>query len=472
VELRFEQVSKKFDQAPVLSDFTLDIPDATFLVLLGPSGCGKTTAMRIAAGLEQPTSGRVFIGDRDVTGIPPRARDVAMVFQSYALYPHLKVWENIGYPLRIRRVPKAQIRAEVARVAESLGLSDHLERKPRHLSGGQRQRVALARAIIRHPAAFLMDEPLSNLDAQLRVQMRTEIKTLQRELGITTLYVTHDQVEAMTMADQIAVLRNGVLQQLARPLDLYSTPANTFVAQFVGSPAMNIVKGTVQDGTFRCIAGTLAVPPGVPPGDVLLGFRPESADPIGPAASAASASPADHLRLQVYAVEPLGNEMIAAFRFGDELLNARVEPDAPVSVGQNCRIFVPPEQMHFFDTDTRQRIRLPVLPEHSSPLPDSRRRYDPYQRKPIAVVAPLGAERRRHWRSRGGHRSAARGLWRFEGIRRQQQEDRDRQLPGSGHAAVPPHLREAVPEGNRHPGRLRGDQLRGLVPGCQERWPQ
>jgi multiple sugar transport system ATP-binding protein len=359
VELRFEQVSKRFDQAPVLSDFTLDIPDGSFLVLLGPSGCGKTTAMRIAAGLEQPTSGQVFIGGRDVTGIPPRARDVAMVFQSYALYPHLKVWENIGYPLRIRRVPKAKIRAEVARVAESLGLSDHLERKPRHLSGGQRQRVALARAIIRHPAAFLMDEPLSNLDAQLRVQMRTEIKTLQRELGITTLYVTHDQVEAMTMADQIAVLRNGVLQQLAQPLDLYTTPANTFVAQFVGSPAMNIVQGTVQDGTFRCVAGTLAVPPGVPSGEMLLGFRPEAATLLGPAASD------DHLRLQAYAVEPLGNEMIAAFRLGDELLNTRVSPDAPVSVGQDCRVFIPPERMHFFDTGTRERISVPVQPQSS-----------------------------------------------------------------------------------------------------------
>ncbi|HEX7993488.1 MAG TPA: ABC transporter ATP-binding protein [Streptosporangiaceae bacterium] len=359
MEVRFEQVSKRFDQAPVLSDFTLDIPDGSFLVLLGPSGCGKTTAMRIAAGLEQPTSGQVFIGERDVTGIPPRARDVAMVFQSYALYPHLKVWENIGYPLRIRRVPKAQIRTEVARVAESLGLSDHLERKPRHLSGGQRQRVALARAIIRHPAAFLMDEPLSNLDAQLRVQMRTEIKSLQRELGITTLYVTHDQVEAMTMADQIAVLRNGVLQQLAQPLDLYSTPANTFVAQFVGSPAMNIVEGTVQDGTFRCAVGTLAVPAGMPSGDMLLGFRPEAATLLGPEA------PEDYLRLQAYAVEPLGNEVIAAFRLGDELLNTRVSPDAPVSVGQDCRVFVPPERMHFFDTGTRERISVPVQPQSS-----------------------------------------------------------------------------------------------------------
>jgi multiple sugar transport system ATP-binding protein len=362
VDVRFEQVSKRFDQAPVLTDLNLTIPDAAFLVLLGPSGCGKTTALRIAAGLEQPSNGQIFIGDRNVTAIPPRGRDIAMVFQSYALYPHLKVWENIGYPLRIRRVPKAQIRAEVSRVAESLGLHDHLERKPRHLSGGQRQRVALARAIIRKPAAFLMDEPLSNLDAQLRIQMRTEIKRLQRELGITTLYVTHDQVEAMTMADQIAVLRDGVLQQLAEPLDLYSIPANTFVARFVGSPAMNILPGSVDSGVFRCAAGALEVPASVPSGEILLGFRPEAAEFVGPSAVA------HHLQLQAYAVEPLGNEMIVAFRVGEELLNARVAADAPVSVGQNCQVCIAPRQMHFFDVRTGQRISQVVPPQRSTPL--------------------------------------------------------------------------------------------------------
>ncbi len=362
MEVRFERVTKTFDQNCVLADLDLSIPDGDFLVLLGPSGCGKTTALRIAAGLEEPTGGRVFIGDRDVTDLPPRARDIAMVFQSYALYPHLKVWENIGYPLRIRRVPKAKIRHEVARVAQTLGLADHLERKPRHLSGGQRQRVALARAIIRDPAAFLMDEPLSNLDAQLRVEMRTEIKRLQHDLGATTLYVTHDQVEAMTMADRIAVLRDGLLQQLAPPLELYASPANTFVARFVGSPPMNILAGSVSEGVFRCAAGAMDVPPATPRGDVQLGFRPEAATMIDPAGSTGQ------LQLQVYAVEPLGNEMIVAFRVGDGLLNVRAPAGAPVAVGQNCGIRVPAGQMHFFDSQSGQRESRPGAPQQEIPV--------------------------------------------------------------------------------------------------------
>jgi len=360
VEVRFEQVTKTFDQNCVLAELDLSIADGDFVVLLGPSGCGKTTALRIAAGLEGPTGGRVFIGDRDVTDLPPRARDIAMVFQSYALYPHLKVWENIGYPLRVRRMPKAKIRQEVDRVAEALGLDEHLDRKPRHLSGGQRQRVALARAIIRQPAAFLMDEPLSNLDAQLRVQMRTEIKRLQQDLGATTLYVTHDQVEAMTMADRIAVLRGGLLQQLAPPLELYSQPANTFVASFVGSPPMNIMAGSVSEGAFRCAAGTLDVPAGAPPGDVQLGFRPEAATLTDPSAS--------QLQLQVYAVEPLGNEMIIAFRVGDDFLNVRAPAGAPIVVGQNCGVRVGTGQLHFFDSQSGQRRSQAGAPQHEFPV--------------------------------------------------------------------------------------------------------
>src|SRR6266576_3118588 len=259
-EVQLTGVEKRFDGVRVLESLDLVVADGEFVVLLGPSGCGKTTALRIIAGLEPPTAGRVLIGGRDVTNLSPRERDVAMVFQSYALYPHMSIEDNIGYPLRIRRVPERERATAVAAVAASLEISHLLKRRPRQLSGGQRQRVALARAIIRNPAAFLMDEPLSNLDAQLRVQMRLEIKRLQQDLGTTTLYVTHDQVEAMTMADRIAVLKDGLLQQLAPPLELYSRPANTFVARFVGSPPMNILAGSVSEGVFRCAAGTMDVP--------------------------------------------------------------------------------------------------------------------------------------------------------------------------------------------------------------------
>jgi multiple sugar transport system ATP-binding protein len=362
VEVRFEQLTKSFDENCVLAELDLSIPDGDFLVLLGPSGCGKTTALRIAAGLEEPSGGRVYIGDRDVTVLPPRARDIAMVFQSYALYPHLKVRDNIGYPLRVRKVPKAKIGQEVDRVAETLGLTDYLDRKPRHLSGGQRQRVALARAIIREPAAFLMDEPLSNLDAQLRIQMRLEIKRLQQDLGATTLYVTHDQVEAMTMADRIAVLRGGVLQQLAPPLELYSRPANTFVARFVGSPPMNLLAGSVSEGLFRCGPGAIEVPGGTAGGEVQLGFRPEAATIIEPS------DPAAQLQLPVYAVEPLGNEMIVAFRVDGDLLNVRAPSGAPIAVGQSCGIRVPTGHLHFFDPQSGQRQGTPVAPPQDIPV--------------------------------------------------------------------------------------------------------
>jgi multiple sugar transport system ATP-binding protein len=316
--------------------------------MLGPSGCGKTTALRLLAGLELPTEGRIFIGERDVTRLEPRHRDIAMVFQSYALYPHKSVAENIAYPLRLRRSAKAERDERVKSVAELLDIAGLLDRTPRQLSGGQRQRVALARAIIRRPQAFLMDEPLSNLDAQLRMQMRVEIKRLQRELGVTTLYVTHDQIEAMTMADLIAVMRDGRLQQLAPPAELYAHPANLFVARFCGSPPMNVLDGEIADGVFRHGSGELPVP-GVPArGPVTLGFRPEHVE---------LAAPGDGFAGEIYVVEPLGNETLVTVRAGDALVNVRAGADFAAPVGEACALRPQPQQVHVFDRESGRRYQ-------------------------------------------------------------------------------------------------------------------
>src|SRR4051794_21964676 len=249
MEGRYEGIAKNFGSTVALEPLDLEVPDGTFLAMLGPSGCGKTTALRLLAGLETPTEGRLFIGEREVTRLEPRARDVAMVFQSYALYPHKTVGDNIGYPLRVRKVAKPERRKQVEEVARLLEIEQLLERMPRQLSGGQRQRVALARAIVRQPQAFLMDEPLSNLDALLRQQMRVELIRLHQRLAITTAYVTHDQVEAMTMGHRIAVMRHGVLQQVGTPDDVYRRPLNVFVATFIGAPPMNMISGSLtRDG--------------------------------------------------------------------------------------------------------------------------------------------------------------------------------------------------------------------------------
>ena len=255
--VRYEAVEKRFGSVAAIRALDLDIPDHAFLALLGPSGCGKTTALRILAGLELPTGGRVLIGGRDVTRLQPRDRDVAMVFQSYALYPHLKIAENIAYPLRILKIAPAERARMVAEVAAALEVGHLLDRYPRQLSGGQRQRIALARAIVREPAAFLMDEPLSNLDARLRLTMRGEIKRLCQRLGTTTLYVTHDQAEALTMADLIAVMRDGDLQQVALPDEIYARPANRFVATFVGNPPMNVLRASVDEAGLQVAGATL-----------------------------------------------------------------------------------------------------------------------------------------------------------------------------------------------------------------------
>src|SRR5579872_3087028 len=349
MDVRYQQVSKAFGPIQALAPLDLHVPDGSFLAFLGPSGCGKTTALRLLAGLERPTGGQIFIGPRDVTYAPTKNRDVAMVFQSYALYPHLKVADNIGYPLRVRKVERAERMRQVRKVAELLGLEDYLERRPGQLSGGQRQRVALARAIIRRPQAFLMDEPLSNLDAQLRLQMRAEIKRLQRELGATTLYVTHDQVEAMTMADTVAVMSKGRLQQLASPAELYARPANLFVAGFCGSPPMNVLAGTVADGVFAHPAGSVPLPRAEHRGAAMLGFRPEHATLVEPGADGAFAG-------EIYVVEPLGNETLVAVDVGGTVVNVRAAAEYTATIGQRCSVRADARHLHLFDAETGQAL--------------------------------------------------------------------------------------------------------------------
>jgi ABC-type sugar transport system ATPase subunit len=349
MEVRYEAVAKSFGTTEALAPLDITVPDGRFLAMLGPSGCGKTTALRLLAGLELPTAGRMFIGERDVTRLEPRHRDVAMVFQSYALYPHKTVAENIAYPLRLRRSAKAERDERVKGVAELLDIGGLLDRSPRQLSGGQRQRVALARAIIRRPQAFLMDEPLSNLDAQLRMQMRVEIKRLQRELATTTLYVTHDQIEAMTMADLIAVMRAGRLQQLATPAELYARPANLFVARFCGSPPMNVLAGEIADGAFRHAAGTLPLPAVPARGRATLGFRPEHVELVAPGS-------AEALPGEIYVVEPLGNETLVSVRVGGELINVRAGADFARPVGEPCALRPAPHSVHLFDAETEEAL--------------------------------------------------------------------------------------------------------------------
>src|SRR5690242_21837165 len=314
-EVVLSRISKQFDAVRVLDDLDLRVEDGEFVVLLGPSGCGKTTALRIVAGLERPTAGSVVIAGQDVTRRPPRGRDIAMVFQSYALYPHLTVAENIAYPLKVRKVDPKQREAAVLRVARSLEVDHLLQRRPRQLSGGQRQRIALARAIIREPAAFLMDEPLSNLDAKLRVTMRAEIKRLQQRLGTTTIYVTHDQVEALTMADRVCLLSGGRVQQYAPPQEVFDRPANRFVAEFVGNPPMNILDVALDPQRAGIVVGGSRVPLGdryracAAAGISQVGVRARDLDLV-PAGTPGS------VLGSVYVVEPLGDEVFVDVLLG------------------------------------------------------------------------------------------------------------------------------------------------------------
>jgi len=310
-QVAFERVSKIYpDGTRAVNDINLDIRDGEFMVLVGPSGCGKTTALRMVAGLEEISEGVLRIGERVVNHVPSRDRDIAMVFQSYALYPHLSVYDNIAFGLRLRKMSKDEIDQRVQRAATLLGLAEYLKRKPRALSGGQRQRVAMGRAIVREPAAFLMDEPLSNLDAKLRVQTRAEIAKLQSDLGVTTIYVTHDQIEAMTLGQRVAVMREGRIQQVDTPQKLYAQPANLFVAAFIGSPAMNLVEAEIAEGELRF--GGYAIPlraaGASPAGSVIAGIRPEAFE------DAAFADPSlPRIDVQVEVVEELGADTHVIF---------------------------------------------------------------------------------------------------------------------------------------------------------------
>ncbi len=348
----FDRVTKRFGDVEAVSDLSLDVDDGDFLVLLGPSGCGKSTLLRMLAGLDEPTEGVISINDHPVNGVEPKDRDLAMVFQSYALYPHKTVRANIEFPLRPRKVPSAE-RAQMAdEAAAQLGLTELMERKPGQLSGGQRQRVALARAIVRRPEAFLMDEPLSNLDAKLRTQTRAELVELQRELGTTFVYVTHDQVEAMTMAKRVAVLNLGRLQQVGPPAEVYDQPANLFVAGFIGNPPMNTMPGTVDGNVVRVAGGEVPVPPGLTdlPADVVVGVRPERLELGEPGALGLTA------RLRV--VEALGHEqlLICDTEAGTTVI-ARLPPDVAVPPEETDVVLVPdPAHLHLFDAETTDRI--------------------------------------------------------------------------------------------------------------------
>jgi multiple sugar transport system ATP-binding protein len=372
--VEFDGVTKVFPGGAVaVEDLTLTVDDGEFLILVGPSGCGKSTALRMIAGLEKISAGSITVGGTRVNDIPPKDRDIAMVFQNYALYPHMSVEKNLGFALRQRKASKEEIAQRVGDMATLLGLTDLLQRKPGQLSGGQRQRVAMGRALVREPQVFLLDEPLSNLDAKLRVQMRAELKKLHHRLGITTIYVTHDQVEAMTLGDRIAVLSAGRLQQIGAPQEVYDHPANVFVAGFIGSPPMNLLSGSVRDGQVS--AGDLVFArSGVPDADVIVGIRPEGLRPVGPE------DPGPGFELHVDVVEPLGDEVMVhgtvsardagvqiepeeatllADAVGEDraAVTVRLEPDVRPAPGSSVHLSVDPASVHLFDAASGVAIR-------------------------------------------------------------------------------------------------------------------
>jgi multiple sugar transport system ATP-binding protein len=372
--ISLENVSKTFGGVKAVDDVSLEIADGEFLVLVGPSGCGKSTLLRMIAGLEQTTDGWISIGGQDVTDAPPKDRDIAMVFQTYALYPHMSVRQNLGYGLKARGTEKAEIARRVDEVAELLGLAALLDRRPAQLSGGQRQRVAMGRAIVREPQAFLLDEPLSNLDAQLRVGMRASLSQLHRRLGVTTVYVTHDQVEAMTLGQRVAVMRSGKIVQVDTPQRLYSEPRDVFVAGFIGSPAMNLVEATVAGGVVRFANFSIPLPPGsdAADGDVILGIRPEDFE------DSAHAPGLPTIEVAVDVLEELGSDSYVFFSVdarsitpqaleaGDDarglvptagaFFTARVDARTGARVGGRVELAVDPARLQFFDRETGLRL--------------------------------------------------------------------------------------------------------------------
>jgi multiple sugar transport system ATP-binding protein len=361
-QVNLENVWKQFDSVVAVRDVSLTINDKEFVVLVGPSGCGKSTTLRMVAGLEEITKGTIKIGDRVVNDVPPKDRDIAMVFQNYALYPHMSVYDNMAFGLKLRKFPKPEIQQRVQEAAVLLGIQELLQRKPRALSGGQRQRVAVGRAIVRKPQVFLFDEPLSNLDAKLRVAMRAELKKLHDRLQATVIYVTHDQVEAMTMGDRIVIMKDGLIQQVGAPLEVYAHPQNQFVAGFIGSPAMNFISCTVssKDGQLfftnpglnlvvpSSRAKALAAYAGKP---VTMGVRPEELR------EATAQDPANTVfEATVEVVEPIGHEIYLDVKAGPVELIARVSPDTPAKVGQKIRLAATVEKLHAFDPQTEKAI--------------------------------------------------------------------------------------------------------------------
>ena len=349
VPVSFDKVKKSFGAVRVLEELNLQVQPGEFLVLLGASGSGKTTALRILSGLETATEGRVRIGDRDVTDILPKYRDISMVFQSYALYPHKTVGENIGFPLKVRKVNPAERDVAVREAAAQVQLDTLLHRYPRELSGGQRQRVALARAIIRRPSVFLMDEPLSNLDAKLRGHMRAELKHMQENFGITTIYVTHDQIEAMTLAHRVAILERGVLQQLATPAEIYNNPANLFVAEFIGSPPMNVVKGSLEGKNFMAGGARIATPVGGKIASAVLGVRPEDCSVVAPAKGS--------IKGEIYTVELIGDHTLVTIKAGGDMITVKAAKDYTAKLGDKAGVAFSTGRVFIFDASNGMRVR-------------------------------------------------------------------------------------------------------------------